>query len=75
MTGLNNPTMNNNNTSFCIGTGGAIIAAQIYYAMPVLGISQMLPNASTFNGQSVVFISATSVLKNEPFSLATNPPC
>ena len=64
---LNNPPMNNNQTSFCIGAPGSIVAAQIYYAMPVLGIPAML-GASTFNGQSVIFISATSVFKNEPFS-------
>jgi Flp pilus assembly protein TadG len=64
---LNQPNMNNNNTSFCIGAGGSFVAVQVYYAMPVLGIPQMVPGASTFNGQSVVFISATSVFKNEPF--------
>jgi hypothetical protein len=75
MTGLNAPAMNNNNTTYCIGTGGAIVAAQIFYAMPVIGIPQMLTNASQFNGQSVIYICATSVLKNEPFSLTTNPAC
>jgi len=64
---LNAPPMNNANTSFCIGSSGSIVATQIYYAMPVLGIPEMLGGA-TFNGQSVVFISATAVFKNEPFS-------
>jgi len=68
MTGLTTPPMNNNLTSFCIGAAGSIIAAQVYYAMPVIGISEMLTNAATFNGQSVIFISATSVFKNEPFT-------
>lgn len=68
MTGLTTPPMNNSQTSFCIGSSGAIIAAQVYYAMPVIGIPQMLTNAATYNGQSVVFISATSVFKNEPFT-------
>jgi Flp pilus assembly protein TadG len=67
MTGLTTPQMNNNQTSFCIGTPGAIIVAQVYYAMPVIGIPAMLTNASTYNGSSVIFISATSVFKNEPF--------
>jgi Flp pilus assembly protein TadG len=67
MTGLTTPPMNNNQTSFCIGTPGAIIVAQVYYAMPVVGIPAMLTNASTYNGSSVIFISATSVFKNEPF--------
>jgi len=68
MTGLTTPPMNNSLTGFCIGAAGSIIAAQVYYAMPVIGIPAMLTNASTFNGQSVIFISATSVFKNEPFS-------
>ncbi len=68
MTGLTPPTMNNNNTNFCIGSAGSIVAAEVYYAMPVLGIPWMLTNAQTFNGKSVIFISATSVFKNEPFT-------
>jgi Flp pilus assembly protein TadG len=68
MTGLTTPPMNNSQTSFCIGSPGAIIIAQVYYAMPVIGIPTMLTNASSYNGKSVVFISATSVFKNEPFT-------
>ena len=68
MTGLTTPSMNNNLTSFCIGSPGAIIIAQVYYAMPVIGIPAMLTHASSFNGSSVIFISATSVFKNEPFT-------
>jgi Flp pilus assembly protein TadG len=75
MTGLNAPPMNNANTSFCIGSGGSIVAAQVYYAMPILGLPDFLPNAGVFNGQPVLFISATSVLKNEPFVASTKPPC
>jgi Flp pilus assembly protein TadG len=68
MTGLSTPPMNNNQTSFCIGSPGSIIVAQVYYAMPVIGIPAMLTNASSYNGSSVVFIGATSVFKNEPFT-------
>ena len=68
MTGLTTPPMNNNLTSFCIGSPGAVIIAQVYYAMPVIGIPAMLTNASSYNGSSVIFISATSVFKNEPFT-------
>ena len=66
VTALQTPTMNNANTSYCIGSGGSYVAAQVYYAMPVLGIPQML-SGSTYNGQPVVFIAATSVFRNEPF--------
>ena len=67
MTGLTTPPMNNNLTSFGIGAPGQVIVAQVYYAMPVIGIPAMLTNAATFNGQTVIFISATSVFKNEPY--------
>ena len=74
-TGVKQPaTMNNNNTTFCIGTGGSLVAMQVFYAMPVLGIPQMLPGATTFNGQSVIFLQATAALKNEPFT-GTNAAC
>ena len=68
MTGLTAPAMNNNQTNFCIGSPGSIVAVQVYYAMPLIGIPAMLTNASTYNGNSVIFISATSVFKNEPFT-------
>jgi Flp pilus assembly protein TadG len=72
MTGLTMPPMNNNQTSFCIGSPGSIIVAQVYYAMPLIGIPAMLINASTYNGSSVIFISATSVFKNEPFATSNS---
>jgi len=68
MTGLTTPPMNNNQTNFCIGSPGSLVAAQVYYAMPLIGIPNMLANASVYNGNSVIFISATSVFKNEPFT-------
>jgi hypothetical protein len=68
MTGLTTPPMDNTLTSFCIGSAGSIIAVQVYFAMPIVGIPDLLTNAATFNGQSVIFISATSVFKNEPFT-------
>lgn len=68
MTGLATVPMNNNSTSYCIGSPGAIVAVEVYYAMPVLGISWFLADSSTYNGQSVMFISATAAFKNEPFT-------
>jgi len=69
--GLQPPaTMNNGNLSFCIGGTGSMVAVQIFYAMPVLGLS-WLANTPTFNGQNVIFISATSVFKNEPFAVTS----
>jgi Flp pilus assembly protein TadG len=72
LTGLTTPPMNNAKTSFCTGSAGSVIAAQVYYAMPVVGIPEMLTHAATFNGKSVIFIGATSVFKNEPFTSSNN---
>lgn len=68
MTGLASVTMNNAKTSYCIGSPGAIVAVEVYYAMPVLGLSWFLGVASTYNGKSVIFINATAAFKNEPFT-------
>lgn len=67
LTGLNNPPMNNSQTSYCIGGDGAIVVAQIFYPMPVVGIPAFA-GAAQFNGQSVIWIQANDVFKNEPFS-------
>jgi Flp pilus assembly protein TadG len=67
LTGLTQPTMDNSKTSFCIGGSGSVVAVQVFYAMPVLGLS-WIGGGSTWNGQNVVFIGATSVFKNEPFT-------
>ena len=68
MSGLASVPMNNTKTSYCIGTPGAIVAVEVFYAMPVLGLSWFLGVASTYNGQSVIFINATAAFKNEPFT-------
>jgi len=64
---LVNPPMNNAKTSFCIGSNGSVMIAQVYYAMPVVGIPAFA-SSSVLNGQPVVWIQATDVFKNEPFS-------
>lgn len=69
MSGLNvSTTMDNLKTSYCIGGNGSIIAVQIFYAMPIIGLPFMLSGSNTFNGQNVIWISSTAVFKNEPFS-------
>ena len=62
------PPMDNTQTSFCIGQPGNYIVLQVYYAMPVLGLSWILQNATVFNGTPSVFINANSVFANEPFT-------
>jgi pilus assembly protein Flp/PilA len=74
MTGLIPPVMNNNKTSFCVGGGGSVVTAQVYYAMPVLGLAWMISGATQRNGTDVIFIGATSVFMNEPFN-ANNAGC
>ena len=68
MTGLGFIPASGTNSSYCIGTPGAIVAVEVFYAMPVLGISWLLGQASTYNGQPVIFINATAAFKNEPFT-------
>jgi Flp pilus assembly protein TadG len=68
LTGLIQPAMDNNKTSYGIGGGGSVVAVQVYYAMPVLGLSWILSGATRWQGQDVVFIGATSVFMNEPFN-------
>jgi Flp pilus assembly protein TadG len=68
MTGLAKVPMDNSSTNYCIGSPGAIVTVEVYYAMPVLGLSWFLADSSTYNGQSVMFISATAAFKNEPFT-------
>lgn len=73
-TGIVQPKLDNTKTSFCVGGGGSLVAVQVFYAMPVLGIPQMLPGATTFNNQSVIFIQSTAAIKNEPFT-GSNAAC
>jgi Flp pilus assembly protein TadG len=67
-TSLNAVPMDNTKTSFCLGSKGSLVAVQVFYAMPVLGIPALgLTGGATFNGQHVVWISATAAFENEPF--------
>lgn len=74
-TGVAPPTMNNSQTSFCIGTGGSYVYAQVYYAMPAFGAAWLLPNATTWNGSSVFFVGASSVFKSEPYQSSQTAGC
>jgi Flp pilus assembly protein TadG len=68
LTGVTTPPLDNSKTSFCIGSGGSMVAVQVFYAMPVLGLPWMLPGSTMWNGRPSIFIGATSVFKNEPFT-------
>ena len=61
------PTMNNVQTTFCTGSAGTVVYAQVYYAMPII-VPALLGSVSTsWNGQSVYFVGSYAAFKNEPF--------
>ncbi|MGH6836945.1 MAG: TadE/TadG family type IV pilus assembly protein [Methylocella sp.] len=61
------PPLDNSKTSFCPGGSGKYVYLQVYYAMPLLG-TVWLPFANTtFQGQTVVLVSAAAAFKNEPY--------
>ncbi len=61
------PTMDNTKTNYCSGSGGTVIYAQVYYAMPAISYFWRTVGATTFNGVLVHMASAAAVFKNEPF--------
>lgn len=70
--GLQPPVMDNTKTSFCIGQPGSYIILQVFYAMPVLGISSMLSGAVTYNNVQSTFINSNAVFLNEPYTSSYN---
>jgi Flp pilus assembly protein TadG len=74
-TGLKSIPMDNTKTTFCVGQKGSLIAVQVFYAMPVLGMAPLgLSNTVVVNGQHVIWISATTAFENEPFN-TSNAAC
>lgn len=69
------PTMDNTQTSFCTGSTGSVVYAQVYYAMPVLFPQVFGAAVSTWNGKSVFFIGSYAAFKNEPFQGSNNGSC
>jgi Flp pilus assembly protein TadG len=67
-TAIVQPTMNNNQTSFCPGSTGSYIYIQVYYAMPLISPIWIAIGSTNWNGGSVHFVSAYAAFKNEPFS-------
>ena len=69
------PSMDNTKTSFCTGSGGSVIYAQIYYAMPII-VPILFNSVSTnWQGKSVYFIGAFAAFRNEPFQASSNGGC
>jgi Flp pilus assembly protein TadG len=73
-TGLIIPPLDNTQTSFCPGSGGAYVYLQVFYAMPLLGNIWLPVTTTTFNGQTVKLIGSSAAFKNEPFQSGSNTP-
>lgn len=74
-TAVTTPAMDNSKTSFCSGTSGTVIYAQVYYAMPVFSPAWKAVGTTTFNGVQSHLVSAAAVFKNEPFQTSTSAGC
>ncbi len=74
-TGTISPTMDNTKTSFCPGTTGGVVYAQIFYAMPVFSPFWRLVNSVNWNGSLVHFISSAAAFKSEPYPTSKQPSC
>jgi Flp pilus assembly protein TadG len=61
------PAMDNTQTSFCPGSTGSVVYAQIYYAMPVFSPTWRAFGATLWNGLTVHFVTSAAAFKNEPF--------
>ena len=73
-TGLIQPSLNNSQTSYCIGTDGSYVFVQILYAMPVFSPFWRAV-ATSFNGAPSYIIQSTAAFRNEPFQSGTAAAC
>ena len=69
------PAMDNARTSFCSGSSGTVIYAQVYYAMPVFSPAWRAVGTTSFNGAPTHLVSAAAVFKNEPFPSSAASGC
>ena len=67
--------MDNARTSFCSGSSGTVIYAQVYYAMPVFSPAWRAVGTTSFNGAPTHLVSAAAVFKNEPFPSSAASGC
>ena len=74
-TGTISPTMDTTQTSFCPGTTGGVVYAQIFYAMPVFSPFWRLVNSTNWNGSLVHFVSSAAAFKSEPYPTSQQPAC
>lgn len=69
------PTMDNTQTSFCTGTAGSVIYAQVYYAMPIIEPIVFAATNSRWQGRPVYFVGAFAAFRNEPFQSSAQGAC
>lgn len=70
-TNLALPPLDNTQTTYCIGAGGANVLVQIVYPMPLLtNVFSKFP-LTTYGGSTVILLQSSAVMKNEPFPAGT----
>ncbi len=69
------PAMDNNKTSYCIGTTGSYVYIQVFYAMPTVSPAWTALSSASWNGGAVHFVGAYAAFKNEPFQAAAQGTC
>jgi Flp pilus assembly protein TadG len=69
------PTMDNTQTSFCTGTAGSVVYAQVYYAMPVVLPFVFANKTAQWQGRSAFFVGAFAAFRNEPFQSNSQGAC
>ncbi|HEX4767468.1 MAG TPA: TadE family protein [Lichenihabitans sp.] len=73
--GIIMPTMDNNKTSYCIGTTGSYVYIQVFYAMPTMSPAWTALSSASWNGSAVHFVGAYAAFKNEPFQGSAQGSC
>ena len=73
-TALTHPTLDNTQTSYCIGTDGSYVFVQVLYAMPVFS-PFWRAFATSFNGSPSYIVQSTAAFRNEPFQAGTTTAC
>lgn len=68
---VNQPTMNNTQTSFCIGSTSSVVYAQVFFAMPLISPIWRAIATGSWNGSPAYFVPSASAFKNEPFQGST----
>jgi len=72
---LATPTLNNNQTSFCLGGSGSYMMLQLVYPLPLFTSVFSHAPLATWQGQTVRLLFSTAAFRNEPFPNTTYSWC